>query len=499
MWRRFDEAYYLDANPDVAVAVKAGIIESGRRHFDRYGHSEGRPYSYRTLLPSLSSYWEYIRPKRNHFSGILLSLLDRPIDSATIMIRVRRVSRRGVQDLRSASVRLDQIAPGRAFPVYWKPIEESRDRRFIVTATAASSIRPIRFTLDRSPYGLIYSSPTAESALPEHLLISPVTQCNLNCIHCISRHSRLRFAKMSDAMWAEIAEGAAAGAFSLVRSDYSGDIIFDHVRHGGWLDRIIALDVDYGITTHGNDLTEEIARKLLASRLCDINFSIDSLDPEDYQRIRRGGRPIGEVLDRIRMFMALRNRMRPDLPVSMSYVLMRRNLEAVDAALAFAAETGIAFQAPHLHAWTPDMVKESLLPARATYAEAFGRLTAVAQQRGVVAALPEPVQPLAPRRTHAPCPVPWQSAVVLGDGDVMACCVPGTKVGSLHDASLKEIWNGPEMQAFRVRVNSDDPPEPCLKCPMMRVPNNYASYAPCLSGAALDEFETRCAATPPSA
>jgi Methyltransferase domain len=39
----FDEAHYLRANPDVAAAVAAGQITSGRQHFDLYGSSEGRP------------------------------------------------------------------------------------------------------------------------------------------------------------------------------------------------------------------------------------------------------------------------------------------------------------------------------------------------------------------------------------------------------------------------------------------------------------------------
>lgn len=38
----FDEAGYLAANPDVAAAVAAGHFRSGRAHFDRHGHGEGR-------------------------------------------------------------------------------------------------------------------------------------------------------------------------------------------------------------------------------------------------------------------------------------------------------------------------------------------------------------------------------------------------------------------------------------------------------------------------
>lgn len=47
----FDEQKYLESNPDVANAVKAGSIASGRDHFERMGHREERKY--RTwFLPS---------------------------------------------------------------------------------------------------------------------------------------------------------------------------------------------------------------------------------------------------------------------------------------------------------------------------------------------------------------------------------------------------------------------------------------------------------------
>ncbi len=39
---RFDEDYYLQANPDVARAVKAGAFRSGRAHFLAFGRKEGR-------------------------------------------------------------------------------------------------------------------------------------------------------------------------------------------------------------------------------------------------------------------------------------------------------------------------------------------------------------------------------------------------------------------------------------------------------------------------
>src|SRR6478672_408768 len=51
----FDEAAYLQGNPDVARAVAAGVFESGLAHYESHGRAEGRllkgyrplPFSYK--------------------------------------------------------------------------------------------------------------------------------------------------------------------------------------------------------------------------------------------------------------------------------------------------------------------------------------------------------------------------------------------------------------------------------------------------------------------
>lgn len=43
----FDETAYRAINADVDAAIKAGIFESGRQHFQRHGRQEGRQLSVR--------------------------------------------------------------------------------------------------------------------------------------------------------------------------------------------------------------------------------------------------------------------------------------------------------------------------------------------------------------------------------------------------------------------------------------------------------------------
>ncbi len=441
-----------------------------------------------------------VRPARSHWSGLTLSGWRQGEAEGSLLVTAWRITWRGLERLRCATLALAEVAEPHAVYAYWDPIEDVGASRFLVVARQVDRERrgmaspPIAFSWRRADITPIFSGPDPDAPFPEAVLVSPVTQCNLNCIHCISRHSRDRAAVLSDEAWASLAAAAATGRLTHIRTDYSGDLLFSDRRYGGWLERMIGLSIPFALTTHANDLTPAYTERLLQSRLFSINFSLDSLDPEDYQRIRRGARPLRDVLDNIRQFMAARNARRPDIETLLSFVLMRRNLESLGAAIDLAAELGVsAVVGGHVHAYTSDIAEESLLLEPDRYARAYRELIDRATAKNVCIGLPLPAPAYPPRRGHARCSYPWSTAVVLGNGDVMACCVPGTKVGNLNGSSLEQVWNGRAMREFRRRVNSDRPPDPCTVCPMQRLENNYASYVPGLPEPERARFERRCA------
>jgi radical SAM protein with 4Fe4S-binding SPASM domain len=440
----------------------------------------------------------FVTPASSHWSGLAFRCWRRREGDGSLRVDVWRMSRRGFERVRACELPLAAIDPQSCY-VYWDPIHLANTSRYVVTvrqvdaAGRRMAAPPLGFSWRPSAVVPIYSGPEPAVPFPVALLVSPVTQCNLNCIHCISRHSRGRASVLRDEAWATLAVAAADGRLLHIRTDYSGDLLFSDRRHGGWLDRVIGLSIPFAVTTHANDLSAEYTARLLRSRLFSINFSLDSLDPADYPRIRRGARPLDEVLDNIRGFMAARNRERPDIETVLSFVLMRRNLDSIGPAIDLAGELGVSMvSAGHLHAYTADMAEESLLLEPARYARAFDVLTAQARAKGVHLLLAAPFSTAAPRRGHAPCVYPWSAAVILGNGDVMACCVPGTKVGNVHDQGLEEVWNGAAIREFRRRVNSDNPPDPCTVCPMRRLENNVASFVPGLPEAERQRFERRC-------
>jgi radical SAM protein with 4Fe4S-binding SPASM domain len=94
---------------------------------------------------------------------------------------------------------------------------------------------------------------------------------------------------------------------------------------------------------------------------------------------------------------------------------------------------------------------------------------------GIISAMPPPFSGIS-RSGRKLCTVPWESAVVLGNGDVAACCVPGLVMGNLNESTMQEIWNGPRYRELRATVNSRTPLPPCAACPMFRHTDNPDSY-----------------------
>jgi radical SAM protein with 4Fe4S-binding SPASM domain len=372
------------------------------------------------------------------------------------------------------------MEPGEMEHFYWDPVETSQHCFFILRAWLAQSGARSRATEIPllADAELIYSQPQAYDTLPQAVMFSPLSQCNLNCTHCISRPTRTKSRLASESVWDAVRDVTNNPRFVHLATDYSGDILFDERRYPGTLARLIALDASFRIDTNANCLDDDIIEMLLASRLKEINFSIDSMDPDIYRSIRRGTFPLPDVLAKIARFMSRKREARKEIHTIISFVLMNSNATTIKPALAFAGENGIdhVLVAP-LIAFTEDMVKEVFVWDEIAFAALREELAAEAARLGVALAMEPPVSRWRDDDIHAPCEIPWATAMITGNGDVMACCMPGTVMGNLNEQSMDQIWNGSNFAAFRMRVNSINPPTPCRNCGVSRVRNNRKAYA----------------------
>ncbi len=134
--------------------------------------------------------------------------------------------------------------------------------------------------IDQGDYGLVAdvgcSSPIAAGRVPGALLYSPVTQCNLNCTHCISRETRTKVSRLCPTIKEQILSWCKDGLVTSIVSDYSGDILWADAKFGGELDFIESLNIPFKIDTNGLYLTREVSRRLLTSRLVNLNVSLDA-------------------------------------------------------------------------------------------------------------------------------------------------------------------------------------------------------------------------------
>lgn len=334
---------------------------------------------------------------------------------------------------------------------------------------------------DQLEYGLrasaTYIPLMADTPVPTHLMWSPVTQCNLNCVHCISRDTRKTVQRLPETIRDQIRSWATAGHLKELACDYSGDILWADARHGGELDFLIGLDVPFVIDTNGTHLTPEASERLSRSKLDHLSISLDAATDETFRRVRKGAPPLADVIENVRSTVEARGRVGGTHRIAISYVLMRSNIDEFPDFLRLAQSVGVEIvYVRHLMAFTPEMETESLWHERERFNAVRSDWIALAKDLGINHFfLPEPfgTEEVGERR-H--CSIPWRGAGVLGNGDVLACCVPGLKMGNLHENTMEEIWNGPRYQELRWSVNSPNPPPSCRTCPFVRDINDPDSY-----------------------
>jgi len=325
-----------------------------------------------------------------------------------------------------------------------------------------------------------FSNPIADSPVPQGLIISPTTQCNLNCIHCVSRFTRSSVNRLAPEVRSLIAQWCHDGKVTDVATDYSGDLFWAEHRFGGELDFFTDLQVPLLVDTNGTHMTLEASRKLMRSRVRWVTVSLDAGTDETFRRVRKGAPPLAAVADNMRAMAAARSEAgRTDVVLSIGFTLMRSTIAELPAVLQLCRDVGFDLVgARHLEAYTPDMADESFWFDQAGFNHAREAGLARAGEMGVVLQMPRPFEPRPEGRGHHLCQEPWKTAMILGNGDVHVCCVPGPgmRMGNLREQPMEEIWNGPAYQDFRTRVNSANPPVACANCPMWRVDNNRGSY-----------------------
>ena len=330
---------------------------------------------------------------------------------------------------------------------------------------------------------LSYAPPTSEYSVPPNLEISLVSQCNLNCVHCISRETRKTVNHLDDRLRSQIEGWASDGKLHSAYTDFSGDVFWADSRFGNELDFFIGLDVPFHIDTNGTHVTRKALAKVFRSKVTSINVSIDAADAPTYARIRRGSPPLRKIFENMAMIKEVRDESgRTDVPLSASFVAMMSNIVELPRFIKRVADAGFDdVRTIHVQAHNREMIWESLWHYQELFNSVREQAIAAAEEASVRLFIDRAFEPHSEHEGTSLCRLPWNAAYVLANGDVLACCIPGLKMGNLHEESMEAIWNGAAYRELRRTVNSDERLDACRACPFNRKTNNPLSYMPILA------------------
>lgn len=321
----------------------------------------------------------------------------------------------------------------------------------------------------------------AVEELPRFAQIEPVGHCNLRCRMCPVRYRDTTNAFLAWEAFTGVVD--ALPQLSELHLQGLGEPLL-HPRFFEMVSYATARGIAVSVNTNLTLLTPRTAERCAESGLRAIYISVDGATPETYEWIRVDAR--WDRLERnVRRLVAAIARRGGGPHLELTAVVMRHNVDELADLVVRAAEWGIpTLHVQHLcHDFGESTLPAQYAPMREFVAEqtlvtddpervarAFARARAAAAEHGIALRLPDvtPKQhpPGTPGRKR--CDWPWRGPYVAYDGTAMPCCMVATPdraaLGNVVRDGVREVWNNAAYEAFRARLDSDDPPEICRSC-----------------------------------
>lgn len=251
---------------------------------------------------------------------------------------------------------------------------------------------------------------------PRYFEIETVRACNADCEMCTVREWKNKNQRMSDVLFAKIAEELPKHAawIRVICLSRNGEPLLDKR-----LPERIKLLKSIGIrstsfSTNASLLDEKRSRALLEAGLDDIRFSIDGATKETFEKIRRG-LSFEKIRDNCLRFIELRNATRAPTRIQVRMAVSASNQHEVDAWRTFwrarLSENDVVYSKP-IHTWGNQLQGIEAANEIAKYAA-------------------------------VPCISPWSTMIIHYDGSVPLCgCDYNNQYhfGNVTERSIAEIW-----------------------------------------------------------
>ena len=291
--------------------------------------------------------------------------------------------------------------------------------------------------------------------MPGYVMIEPTNACNARCPLCptgagqISRPAKMMALDVFKRLVDEIYPYVHSLNLWNLGEPFLNRQAFEMIRYAQ------EHSVRVKVSTNGWVLYQpENIGQLIDSRLDHLIVSLDGATAETFNQYRVGV-DFERVMTGLRLLRDEKTRRHVTHPVvEWQFIVMRHNEHEIEAARHLAREAGAIFslKTVGVPASAPTLF-ERFLPSNK-------ELTRYAQKK-------DGTYELTVERKND-CYLLWHSLVVNADGQVIPCCwdyYDELPLGNANRQTIRQIWNGPQMQTLRRRIVTDrNALSPCAEC-----------------------------------
>jgi len=236
--------------------------------------------------------------------------------------------------------------------------------------------------------------------------------------------------------------------------------------------------------TNGTLLTERKGRDLIAAGLDELRVSLDAAEPRAFLAVR-GKDMFDRIVRNVSAFTALQRAERLERPlVSLWLTGLKETVDQLPEFVRLAHRIGVS----EVHLQRLVFMPEGLglaRPESALFESLEGdeprrleEAASLAEELGFrfnASGATEPGTSLKRGAEEHPwslCRRPWTLMYFTAHGRAIPCCIApfsmrgydGFTLGDATQESLRQIWNGPRYQEFRLALLSETPPPACASC-----------------------------------
>jgi radical SAM protein with 4Fe4S-binding SPASM domain len=315
---------------------------------------------------------------------------------------------------------------------------------------------------------------------PVNVILPTGTKCNNRCIFCTDRSPQTsshysdlsfdRFVRLCEPLEYATSVGLYGWGEPLLNPDYGR--MFNYV-----VENFPGIEIT--VSTNGILLNGGWIEKFVSCENISLNISLNASNAKTYKLLAQNDQ-FDRITENIQRLIDLKKKENTNSPeIVLSFVAIKENIIELPAFVRLASRLGVDRVVVQDLILLDENLRKHSLTLYAEFAKSiFLVALKTAQESGVhlIPFVPVYYLPIdsnsfvenekIDRKVSAEfCIEPWIYLRVSSEGEVKLCCYSEEVLGNLNYEKMADLWNGEKYRYFRRKVNSDDLPEDCKKCP----------------------------------